>query len=463
MKIPHRETNKPPNPYKETLEEVATLLRGEDVNDITQFKRQGLSISQIQSLTGYDRKTIRKYLEEPHLPQYGPRTKSPPRKSLLAPHQPYIEERLKAGVWNAVVLHRELRERGYLGGYTLIKDFLRPRRQEANRVATRRFETPPGQQAQVDWGILGEVLLPDETRKTLSGFVMTLGYSRAMFAEAAWDQKMETFLRMHERAFEYLGGVPQEILYDNQKTVIVRTMVEGLDERGELRLNRVFADFAHYWGFEPRLCRPYRAQTKGKVENGIGYIRKNFLCGCRAEDFPDFQSQMRVWVGEIANRRLHGTTHRYVGEMWEEEKPSLCSGGRRPPYPFVSQEVRRVARDAFVSFRTNRYSVPWQAAGKEVYVRLVHGQVEILRENEPLARHRLCLERYRVILVPAHHAGMPFGSSRSRGKVRVSLRGSAPQVQVRSLQTYEALVTYEVPVGAASLDGDYSACLGGQA
>jgi len=200
------------------------------VTDILQLRRQGLSISQISAHTGFDRKTIRKYLRDPATPRYGPRrstdenTSRPGRGAsrrrgqILEPFTDYIDLRLAAGVWNAVVVHRELRERGYAGGYTVVKDYLRPKRREAEAVAVRRFETPPGHQAQVDWGELGDITFPDGSRKRLYGFVMTLGNSRAMFADASTDQKLVTFLRMHEAAFEHLGGVPQEILYDWTKT-----------------------------------------------------------------------------------------------------------------------------------------------------------------------------------------------------------------------------------------------------
>ena len=128
------------------------MLRGGDVNEIQELRRQGLSITQIGTLTGFDRKTIRKYLGHPQRPRYGPRLR---RGSQLEPFHAHIDERLAAGVWNAVVLLAELKARGYTGGYTILKDYLRPLRREASTVAVRRFETPPGQQAQLDWGTLG--------------------------------------------------------------------------------------------------------------------------------------------------------------------------------------------------------------------------------------------------------------------------------------------------------------------
>jgi len=411
------------------------LLRGNDVKELNELKRQGLSITQISELTGCDPKTIRKYLDNSQTPQYGPRQ---PRPSLLDPFKPYLKERMAAGVWNAIVLLKELKERGYQGSYTILREHLQPQRREAHAVAVRRFETPPGHQAQVDWGDLGDMRYPDGGRHKLNAFVMTLGCSRAMFADLACDQKLPAFLRMHEAAFEYLGGVTREILYDNTKTVVLRTITEGVDARGEVKLNPAFADFARYWGFTPRLCRPYRPQTKGKVESGIGYLRKNFLCGRDADDLPDLQGQMRLWTAEVANQRVHGTTYRVVVEAWNEEKPTLAPLANRRAYPLVVEEVRRVTRDAFVCWRGNRYSVPWQNAGKEVLVREVGPQIEICRENQTLAAHLRCFGSHQLVTVSAHHAGIPT-SAANAGKARLCVKVRPVEVEVRSLDVYEEL------------------------
>ena len=160
-------------------EAAATVLRGRDVQDIMELKRQGLSIRAISRLTGYCRRTIRKYLGDPEgRPVYGPR---PPQAGKLEQFKAYLEERTGVGVWNGRVLLRELRQQGYDGSYTLLTDWLRPRRQSAETIAVRRFETPPGKQAQVDWGHLGTIEVDGITRK-LWGFAFTLGYSRMMFA-----------------------------------------------------------------------------------------------------------------------------------------------------------------------------------------------------------------------------------------------------------------------------------------
>ncbi len=411
------------------------LFRGKDVEEINQLKREGLSILAISNLTGYDRKTIRKYLLEPiERPVYAAR---PPAVSKLAPFESFLRERLQAGVWNARVLLRELRTRNYKGGYTILTDWLRPQRQAARVVAVRRFETPPGKQAQVDWGHLGS-LAHAGTERALWGFTMTLGYSRRMMAEAATDQKLGTLLRMHEAAFEELGGVPEEILYDRMKTIWT-----GTDERGEIIWNAVFLDFARYWGFRPRLCRPYRAQTKGKIESGVKYVRRNFLCGLlgrEPETLSDFNGELRRWIAEVANQRVHGTTHEQVLIRWEEDRVRLQPVNHRASYPYRDDEQRKVARDAYVSWQGSRYSVPWQYAGKEVWVRDQGGEVEVRYGAERIAAHAPAARRHQIVTRSEHHQGIPLGNPRP-AKTVIHIQQAAPVVEQRPLEAYESLAT----------------------
>ena len=255
------------------------MLRGKDVQEMEGLRRQGLSIQAISELTGYDRKTVRKYLIQPDgSPAYRGRG---PQPSKLDAFKPYLNERLAAGVWNARVLLRELRERSYEGSYTILADWLRPQRESARVVAVRRFETPPGKQGQVDWGHLGSLEV-DGREHQLWGFTLTLGYSRVMMAEAALDQKLGTLLRMHEEAFRQLGGVPEEILYDRMKTVWLET-----DSRGEIVWHPVFLDFARYWGFTPRAV-PCLSGTDER-QSGIGRE-------VRAPELPLRLAGPRTWL-----------------------------------------------------------------------------------------------------------------------------------------------------------------------
>jgi len=224
---------------------------------------QGKSISEIARQTGRDRKTIRRLLRE------GAQAARKPRQisSKLDPFREYLLARMvgEDPVSNAEVLYDEIHELGYRGGRSILKEFMHPFRALAKEKATVRFETPPGRQAQVDWGTFKK-----PGRKRVQGFVMTLGWSRAQYLDFTDSQALALFLGCHEQAFHDFGGVPEEILYDRVKTVWLRD-----DEHGDPVFHPGFVDFAEYYGFRPRLCRAQRPQTKGKTENGVGYVRKN--------------------------------------------------------------------------------------------------------------------------------------------------------------------------------------------
>jgi hypothetical protein len=258
------------------------------------------------------------------------------------------------------------------------------------------------------------------------GFTMTLGYSRRMFAAAATDQKLGTLLRMHEAAFYEWGAVPDEILYDRMKTVWT-----GVDERGEIVWNAIFLEFARYWGFTPRLCRPYRPKTKGKIESGVKYVRRNFLCGLQGRepaDLSGLNGELRWWIAEVANQRVHGTTHEPVMARGEADGAAMHPVNGRPPYPYMDDEQRKVARDAYVSWKGSRYSVPWHYAGKEVWVRDHGPSVEIRYSAERIAVHAPATRRHQVVTLNQHHAGIP-----------THRRESAPLVEHRPLAAYESL------------------------
>jgi hypothetical protein len=268
-------------------------------------------------------------------------------------------------------------------------------------------------------------------------FTFTLGHSRMLMASVAMDQKLGTLLRMHEEAFRQLGGVPKEILYDR-----MRTVWQDTDERGEIVWNPVFLDFARYWGFTPRLCRPYRAQTKGKVESGVKYVRRNFVCGLQGREpstLMDLNAELKQWVWGVANERVHGTTHERVMSRWEAERNGMQSPVGRPAYPYADEQTRKVARDAFVNWNGSRYSVPWQYAGKEVWVRPQQdGTVEVRYGGQRIAQHLEAEGKHQVMQQHDHHAGIPFGS-RQPAKTLIHLRETAPTVEIRSLAAYESV------------------------
>src|SRR5437764_6640206 len=248
------------------------MRRGRDgesgvVLEIRVLHRHGKSIREIAREAGVSRNTVRRYLRDEEAIRYKPR---PSRQTKLDPFKGSIIERLRAAAperFPASVLLMELRERGYSGGYTMLKVLMTSLRSKAALAPVIRFETGPGEQMQVDWAVIRR------GSNRLSVFVAMLGWSRATYVEFVTDERVETLIEAHENAFLAFGGTPREVLYDNMRTVVLERHGYG---RGRHRFHPGFLDFARHCGFQPRLCAPCRAQTKGKVERCIRYLRQSF-------------------------------------------------------------------------------------------------------------------------------------------------------------------------------------------
>ncbi len=290
---------------------------------ILDLHRQGAGVSAIARRTGLDRKTVRKVIAtglEP--PAYGPRQA---KVTQLEPFERYLRERL------AVVpeltgrrLHRELAAMGYHGGYTAVTDLLREMRPITLPSFEVRFETAPGRQAQVDFAHFRTVFTDEPgVERVVWLFSLVLGHSRMLWGRFVPQQDMQTVLRCHAAAFEALGGAPGEILYDRMKTVVDREVVQDGPEAGHIVYNRTLIEFARHYGYLPKACKAYRAKTKGKVERPFRYIREDFFLGRSFRNRDDLNGQFRQWLDQVANARVHATTHRVVSEHFAEERPSL--------------------------------------------------------------------------------------------------------------------------------------------
>jgi transposase len=317
------------------------MLTGEEVMEVRVLHRQGMSISGIARTTGVSRNVVRRYLRSPEARRYKRRS---PRPSKLDPFKGYVAERLRAAAPSripATALLIELRARGYASGITILKEFMAGFLPEERDDPVVRFETEPGQQMQVDWAVIGR------GQDRLSVFVATLGWSRSSYVEFCGDEKVETLILAHEHAFAAFGGIPREVLYDNVKTVVLERNTYG---RGHHRFHSGFIDYAGHTGFVPRLCRPYRAKTKGKVERFIRYLKESFwvpfASGLKQAGLqPDkdaANAAVARWLREIANARVHGTTGEVPAERLKVERSKLRSLSR----PYGGQSVRQLQAPA---------------------------------------------------------------------------------------------------------------------
>lgn len=411
------------------------MLGGGKVKRILELYREGMKIRAIERTLGFSRNTVRFYIRHPGLRDRKERAK---RSSKLDPFKKYLEDRMGDGVYNCAVLFREIQGQGYIGGYTILREYVKSFRPVRIPKAVMRFETEPGKQAQVDWGLV-RYRTADGRAKSLWAFVMVLCWSRAIYIEFVERADVTTFLRCHVHAFQYYG-IPQSCLYDNAKVVVI-----GRDENGEPIWNRRFLDFALRLGFDPRLCGRYRAQTKGKVESGVKYVKQNFWPGVRQfETVADVNRSAQAWMETVANVRLHGTTfERPIDRLATERQHLRPCPGPECLTPFLS-ETRMVGRDGFVRFNGSSYGVPWRYAGQEVLVRNAHETVEIFSNDVRIAVHPHAMKPGRRLTVPGQWKGLPLGSARPSQEVLVVQTGE-PEVETRSLSVYQAIAEVSAP------------------
>jgi transposase len=401
---------------------------------ILDLHRQGLSVSAIARQLERDRKTVRKYIERGlAAPAYGPRQARP---SVVTPFAPYLRERIAAfPELTGSRLLREIKELGYAGGYTAVKDFLRTIRPRALQAFERRFETPPGKQAQVDFAFFRTAFTDQPgADRIIWLFSMVLGHSRMMWGRFVAHQDLQTVLRCHIAAFEAFGGAPAEILYDRMKTAVLGEV----DDQG-IAYNRKLLDLAAHYRFLPKACAPYRAKTKGKVERPFRYVREDFFLGRSFRNLDDLNAQFRHWLDTVANPRRHATTGRIVREHFAEEQPYLKA---LPAMPFavVLTLDRRVTHEGMVSVGGNLYSVPDSTRRRVVEVHSLANEIHILEDDKLIAVHPVLEGRGQRRIALGHRMAPVSGNSSMTAPEMPPPTAPAGAVVVpRSLAFYDAV------------------------
>ena len=401
---------------------------------IQNLKSEGLSVSQIASRTGLDRKTVRKYLDRGlEAPVYGPRQ---PRERAIAPYEGYLRERItNFPDLSGKRLFREIKSQGYKGGYTAVTDFLREARPAKQAPFERRFETPPGHQAQVDFAEFKVEFTdqPGVIRKVWL-FSMVLGNSRWLWGQFAASQDLQTVLRSHISAFAAIGGVPAEVLYDRMKTAVI-----GEDADGIVTYNASLVALLKHYGSVPKACKPYRAKTKGKVERPFRYIRQDFFLARTFRNLDDLNAQFETWRTEIANPRRHATTGLIVDEAFAQEQPTL-----KPlpaiPYNAVLTVERRVSHEGMVSVAGNYYSVPDTTRRRTVEVQNHPTELRIYEDGELVATHPVLDGRNQRRVDPRHRKAPPSSFIAKPAPVGIARR---------PLEVYEAVGKRLAAAGAA--------------
>jgi len=363
---------------------------------------EGLTPPQIARELNLDVRTVGKWLAEK---RFKPR-QSGLRTSKLDPHKAEVNRLLNAYPYTAAQVFQRIKEQGFDGGYTIVKDYVRQIR-PGKKPAYLTLAFAPGECAQVDWGSYGAVAVGD-TRRRLSFFVMVLCYSRMMYVEFTVSQTMEHFLACHQHAFEFFGGCVQKVMVDNLKSAVLSRIV------GQSPVfNPRYRDFADHYGFSIAPCNIGKGNEKGRVENAVGYVKKNFLAGLEIPHFAALGPAVRSWLDTIANVRIHGSTREKPVDRLEKERPHLRP---LPAYPFDVATVSQVrASNQFrITLDTNRYSVPAEYAGTPLTLKTYPDRLCIYCQEKLIARHVRSYDRHQDFEDPDHPKALLAQRRRAR-------------------------------------------------
>ena len=359
--------------------------------DIRSDRQKGLIYTEIARKYHIDPRTAKKYAESDTRPVY---SLSETKPSKPGPYKEQITVWLEEAPYSAERILEKIREQGFKGGHSIVREYVRNKKEQLDEKATVRFETMPGLQGQMDWAFFEDhTVLEDGKFKKLYCFLLILGYSRMRYIEFVTDMSTNTLIRCHANAFRYFGGYPEEILYDNMKQVVIKRLLKQEDST----LNRQFEDFAGFYGFKPVLCRPYRGQTKGKVERTVQFVRDNFMVGIRYNSLDDLNGQALAWCNKV-NGKVHATTNEIPFERLKKE-------GLNPlkrEYIIDKINLRRVQKDCLISYGGNQYSVPSEYAGKDVAVVGLDNMLAVYHEGKQIALHRISYQK-KDMVVNAHH------------------------------------------------------------
>jgi len=395
--------------------------------DVKAKYESGQPIKAIARETGISRNTVRKMVRGKHQGTY---TRKEPEKRILDEFEPYLRQNWQER--NAHLLYEDITSMGYAGSEVTVRRFRARLKREHGLVAaaTVRFETPPGKQAQVDWGEVGRLRDDTGRLRKLYVFVYVLGHSRHTYAEFTFSMKLPELIRCHQNAFAADGGWPAEILTDNMAQV---RLPSG-------KLNALFADFAAHHGFAVKTHKPYRPRTKGKVERMVGYIKGNFMPSRSFTDIDDANRQLATWLAQ-ANARVHSTTKAVPAELLRTvELPALTALDAAPRYVVAETAQRSVSRESTVAFGGNRYSVPPKHLGTKVLVEARAGSIRVRLGDTIIAEHARAQGKGREVIDPAHlQALWDLSAEQIHPAAGATARDltAPPDVQRRALTVYE--------------------------
>ncbi len=367
-------------------------MRGENWMEIRNDYLKGLSFTEIGRQYNLDRRTVKAYALSSEKPIY---SLSKLKESKLDPYKDQIKVFLDDAPYSSVRIHEKISDTGADCSYSTVKNYVRTIKVENNKKATVRFETMPGLQAQVDWGFFENYYVEENgLYKKLYCFLMILGYSRMRYIEFVTDMSTSTLIKCHINAFRYFGGYTSEILYDNMKQVVIKRLLKQKDST----LNKQFEDFSGFYGFKPVLCRPYRGQTKGKIERTVRYVRENFMIGIKYTSLDNLNAQSIAWCRKI-NNKIHSTTQEIPFNRLKHENLNPLTR----EYIIDKINIRKVEKDCLISYGSNKYSVPAEYAHKYVTVVVLDNTLLAYYQGKQVALHKLSYNKNSINVNKEHY------------------------------------------------------------
>jgi transposase len=412
-----------------------SMLTPELVDNILKLNELGWGKKKIAKELRVSKKTVKRYLAQKEWVPY----KQPARKKKLNGLFDWLEKNFYLHKGNAAVVHQELlRQHNIRVHVSTVERAVKPFRQKliAEAKATIRFETPPGKQMQIDFGTM--TLKIGGEPKRIHFFAAVLGYSRRQYVQAFLHERQIAWFEGMEGAFRHFGGIPEQILMDNAKPLVINH--NPLTR--EVLFNDKLRAFAAYWKFIPKACAPYRARTKGKDENTVKYLKRNAIAGREFASFGELEEHLAWWMKEVSDVRVHGTTGvRPIDRFLKDESEALRPLEGKPPFCQARELKRMVQADACIEVDSNYYSVPWEFIKKPVVVQLIDQEVKIFYGLEEVATHPLCVGRRQRSTNPLHLSGI-VGTNWLRDAEKQSevIAPLAKAELLRPLAEYEAVV-----------------------
>jgi transposase len=456
-------------------EKIMERIQMNHLRDLIHRLKSGESERRIAADMGVSRPTVHKYHELAKKQGYlgkdgvvpsdevlaevlGPGPQPPKITSSLEPFGEVVKTLHKQEV-EMVAIWQRLRENyGYTGSYSAVRRFvvhLEPKEVDA----FTRVHTPAGEELQVDFGTVGQLYDPASGRiRTAYAFVATLCYSRHQYVELVFDQKVTTWISLHRRAFEYFGGVPRRVVPDNLKAAVIKVLVQ------DAVLGEAYRQMALHYGFMISPTRPYTPRHKGKVENGVHYVQRNFMAGQAFADIHCANRHLQTWILEVAGVREHGTTHEAPLKLFKEFEQATLLALPSEPFSLCEIRIAKVHPDCHVVVSGSFYSAPYTYVGQKLDVYVRDRVVELYQGQKLVATHVRCPKpgqwQTRLEHYPEHKAAFLQRTPDYCRQLAARLGPAASQVvetlladrPLDRLRSVQAILKLEETVGAQRLE-----------